>query len=84
MKLIRELTENLNINDRQDPRGARPRPHHREDTRALLDAVAKAIPFVGYESVGTEEIKKSLNDAFRQVAGVDWHEWQKTGESEDI
>jgi len=80
MKFIRELQET-----RFDPdsRGAQPRPHHREDIRTLLDAIAHAIPFVGYES-SVEHIKDELDAAFKQVAGMDWHEWRKTGESKDV
>ena len=44
---------------------------------ALLDAVVKAIPFVGYESSGTEEITDRLQRAFHQVAGMSWNNWKR-------
>jgi len=77
MKFIRELQENT---PPQENSGVNPRPRRREDIRALLDAIAHAIPFVGYES-SVEHIKDELDTAFKQVAGMDWHEWRKTGEN---
>ena len=81
MKLIRELQGDF---DPPQENGAQPRPHRREDIRTLLDAVAKSIPFIGYESVGTKEIHDDVAEAFSRVAGMDWHKWQKTGEDKDI
>lgn len=42
----------------------------------LLNAVAKAIPFIGYEA-WIPEIQDELDAAFREVTGKDWHEWKK-------
>lgn len=80
MRLIRELQENTRFDPdyRQDKPG-----QEQDDVRKLLDAVAKAIPFVGYDS-GVEQIKNDLDAAFKQVAGMDWHEWRKTGEGKDV
>ncbi|KKM66012.1 hypothetical protein LCGC14_1485460, partial [marine sediment metagenome] len=43
----------------------------------LLDAIAKAIPFIGY-TASVEKITDRLDYAFRKVAGVDWHDWRKS------
>ncbi len=84
MKFIRELQENTRFDPQQDKFDFKNKSgQEQDDVRELLDAVAKAIPFVGYDS-SVEEIKKRLDDAFKQVAGMDWHEWRKTGESKKL
>ena len=42
----------------------------------LLDAIAKAIPFIGY-TASVEEVQERLEKAFEGVAGVPWTEWRK-------
>ncbi len=76
MKLIRELQES-----RFDPAYSKP-GQEQDDVRELLDAVAKSIPFIGYEGSGAEEIHDAVAETFRRVAGVDWHKWRKTGEGD--
>lgn len=63
------------IDPDERPRGQTVRGGHVVDE--LLDAVAKAIPFIGY-TASVEEIKDRLDEAFRKVAGVDWTDWRKS------
>ncbi len=42
----------------------------------LLDVMARAVPFIGYDAV-VEELKTEFESAFRDVAGMDWHEWKR-------
>lgn len=42
----------------------------------LLNVMARAVPFIGYDAI-VEELKIEFEAAFRDVAGMDWHEWKK-------
>ena len=48
-----------------------------EKLEKLLDAVASAMPFVGYESANSEKYVEELNKAFITVAGMDWYDWKE-------
>ncbi len=81
MKFIRELQENTRFDPQQDKFDFKNKSgQEQDDVRELLDAVAHAIPFIGYES-SVEHIKNKLDAAFKQVSGMDWHEWRKTREN---
>lgn len=45
-----------------------------EKVEALLNVMARAVPFIGY-GADVEQLKTDFETAFRNVAGMDWHEW---------
>ena len=48
--------------------------------QALLDVVAKVVPYVGYEANAANGLADELADAFEAYAGMSWADWKKQNE----
>ena len=54
--------------------------HGRQDLERLLDAVANAYSFIGYEASHASKVKTELDAAFKDITGMHWYEWQDAKE----